>query len=111
MIIFRFTGEHINAKEANISTFMSMISRGANMIFQSDPVDVIQECLQWKILLDARYGWRGDVSFRCKDKAQAIALHARIDGKSIDCHDHGKVVVEVITHASITIEARNAIAA
>jgi hypothetical protein len=111
MIIFRFTGEHINAKEANIPAFMSMISRGANMIFQSDPVDVIQECLQWKVLLDARYGWRGDVSFRCKDKAQAIALHARIDGKSIECHDHGKVVVEVITHASITIEARNAIAA
>jgi hypothetical protein len=67
--------------------------------------------LQWKILLDARYGWRGEVSFRCKDNAQAIGLYSLIDGKSIDCPDHGKIVVEVITHASIAIEARNAIAA
>jgi hypothetical protein len=111
MIIFRFTGDHINAREANIPAFMSMISHGANMTFHPDPVVVIQECLQWKVLLDARKGWRGDVSFRCEDKAQAIALHARIDGKSIDCHDHCKVFVEVITHASIAIEARNAIAA
>jgi hypothetical protein len=109
MIIFRFTGDHINAREANIPAFMSMISHGANMTFYPDPVVVIQECLQWKVLLDARNGWRGDVSFRCEDKAQAIALHARINGKSIDCHDHCKVFVEVITHASIAIEARNAI--
>jgi hypothetical protein len=109
MIIFRFTGDHINAREANIPAFMSMISHGANMTFYPEPVVVIQECLQWKALLDARNGWRGDVSFRCEDKAQAIALHSRINGKSIDCHDHCKVFVEVITHASIAIEARNAI--
>jgi hypothetical protein len=112
MIIFRFTGDHINSREANIPAFMSMISHGANMrSFHPEPVVVIQECLQWRVLLDARSGWRGDVSFRCEDKAQAIALHSRIDGKSIDCHDHCKVFIEVITHASIAIEARNAIEA
>jgi hypothetical protein len=110
MIIFRFTGEYINQKVADIPSFMDMIGRAANTTF-SDPVEVIQQCYQWKILLDARYGWKGDISYRCKDKAQATALHARIDGKSIDCHDQGKVVVEVITHVSIAAESRNAIAA
>jgi hypothetical protein len=111
MIIFRFVGDHVNAKEADIPTFMAMIGRGANMVIPSEPVEVIQENLQWKILVDARVGWKGDVSFRCKDKAQAIRLYSAIEGKSIDCSDYGKIVVEVITHASIAIEARNAIAA
>ena len=65
---------------------------------------------QWAMIRDARYGWRGEILTQCANEAEVLRLYGCVNGKTIGTAQGGKILVEIMPHASLVLRARNAAA-
>ena len=71
----------------------------------------MKETYQWALLQDARHGWRGNVVTRLGTKEEVLHMFTMLEGKVIEVAGGGRMVIEVLPHISLMLEARSARAA
>ena len=107
-VIIRLRGEYIETQAEKAADIMKMISRKAQIQIENEEAAVVGNKKQWKKLVDARFGWRGDILLKCNDAEEAIKLYQGVEGKALEIGDGGRITIEIIPHAKVIIEARNA---
>ena len=104
-VIIRFRGGFIETRSNQAEKIMKMMAEEAQIQIDEAESGVVSK--QWKKMVDARTGWKGDVLLRCAVVEEAIKLFRSVEGKNIEVGEGGKITVEIIPHASVVQEARN----
>ena len=106
-VIIRLRGEFIEVRHKEAKDMMRMIADEAEIEIFNEESEVINGGKEWKMLTDARYGWKGDILLKCTSVEQVLKLFKKVEGKAFDVGDSGKVSIEVLPHARLVIDARN----
>ena len=106
-MVIKMNGGCIGARIEEAANFMGMVTRASQIPFAATACDVIKEEYQWKALVDARYGWRGEIATKCKTKEEVIQMFCRSEGTCIAIPGGGSIVLEIIPHITVVAEARN----
>ena len=106
-VLIRLKGEFIEVYKPQVEKIVAMIADAAQVPFDAEESLTIAKRKQWKKIEDTRVGWKGDLLLRCDSVDEVLKLFNKIEGKTIEVGDMGKVSVEVIPHARIAVDARN----
>ena len=106
-VIIRLRGEFIETRSNQAEKIMKMMAEEAQIQIDEEESGVVSGKKQWKKMVDARTGWKGDVLLRCAAVEEGIKLFRSVEGKTIEVGEGGKITVEIIPHASVVQEARN----
>ena len=100
-VVLRFSGELIGGRFPEVHTFMALAREAARLPLHPQAVEELTAVYQWKPLVDARAGWRGDVLLQVRHRDEVKVTFQRLEGKAIDVAGQGRIVIEVIPHVSL----------
>lgn len=105
-MVIRLGGEFIGARAGEVNNFMRLVANAARLPLQEEPIKDVREAYQWALMIDARYGWRGDILLRLNSQEEVLAMFGNLEGKAIGVSGGGRVVIELMPHISLLSAAR-----
>ena len=106
-MVLRMGGEFIGARAGEVNDYMRLVKKAAQLPMQEEPTNDLREAYQWTLMVDARYGCRGDILMRLNSQEEVLATYANLEGKAISVAGGGRIVIEMIPHIALLTEARN----
>jgi len=110
-VVIRLGGEFVEARRGEVGDYVRMVKEATGIPLANEATEIVKEMYQWALLQDARHGWRGNVVTRLGTKEEVLHMFTMLEGKVIEVAGGGRMVIEVLPHISLMLEARSARAA
>jgi hypothetical protein len=106
-MVLRLGGEFIGARAGEAKDYMKLVKEAAQLPLQEEPTKDLREAYQWSLMVDARYGWRGDILMRLDSQEEVLDMYANLEGKAISVAGGGRIVIEMVPHIALLTAARS----
>jgi hypothetical protein len=105
-MVLRLGGEFIGARAGEAKDYMKLVGEAAQIPMQEEPTKDLKEAYQWALMVDARYGWRGDILMKFNTMEEVLDTYANLEGKAISVAGGGRIVIEMVPNIALLTACR-----
>jgi hypothetical protein len=105
-MVLRLGGEFIGARAGEAKDYMKLVGEAAQIPMQKEPTKDLKEAYQWALMVDARYGWRGDILMKFSTLEEVLDTYASLEGKAISVAGGGRIVIEMVPNIALLTACR-----